>query len=239
MLAIITNSTYDGLCYHTDRVEGLLGKSVDRIHYDEAWFAYARFNPALPGTVRDADGAGHAGGPTVFATQSTHKLLAAFSQASMIHVRNGRSPVEHGRFNEAFMMHTSTSPLYPIIASLDVSSKMMDGPSGTVLTTECIDEAIRFRRMMARIGRELKDGMGKKDWWFGMWQPETVLDPRTGKTVHFADAHHDLLRDEPSCWVLHPERYVAWFFRARRRVLHARSHQGYRSDTRGKAGWFS
>ena len=204
-LAVITNSTYDGLCYDATRVEELLGKSVDRIQYDEAWFAYARFNPLYRDRFAMRIGGGQPGGPTVFATQSTHKLLAALSQASMIHVRNGRSPVEYGRFNEAFMMHTSTSPLYPVIASLDVSSKMMDGPSGNQLTTECIDEAIRFRRMMARIGRELGKGKGKKDWWFGIWQPDTVLDPRTGKTVPFADAHHDLLRDEPSLWVLHPE----------------------------------
>lgn len=63
----------------------------------------------------------------MFATQSTHKLLAAFSQASMIHVRDGRNPIDHQRFNEAFMMHASTSPFYPIIASNDISAAMMDG----------------------------------------------------------------------------------------------------------------
>jgi lysine decarboxylase/arginine decarboxylase len=203
-LAVVTNSTYDGLCYDATRVEDLLGKSVDRIQYDEAWYAYARFNPLYRNRFAMRKGDQIPGSPTVFATQSTHKLLAAFSQASMIHVRNGRNPIEHECFNEAFMMHTSTSPFYPIIASLDVSSKMMDGSSGTMLTTECIDEAIRFRRMMARIARELGKGKEKPDWWFGMWQPDIIRDPRTGKTVPFADAHHDLLRDEPSCWVLHP-----------------------------------
>ena len=102
------------------------------------------------------DGSKDEKGPTVFATQSTHKLLAALSQASMVHVRNGRVPIEHARFNEGFMMHSSTSPLYTIIASLDVSSKMMEGASGRVLTNESIDEAIRFRRMMARIRHEIE-----------------------------------------------------------------------------------
>jgi lysine decarboxylase/arginine decarboxylase len=206
-LAVVTNSTYDGLCYRATRVEELLGKSVDRIHFDEAWFAYARFNPLYRDRFAMRKETQQPGGPTVFATQSTHKLLAAFSQASMVHVRNGRSPVEHERFNEAFMMHTSTSPFYPIIASLDVSSKMMEGPSGIILTTDCIDEAIRFRRIMARIARELGSGKekGSKDWWFGIWQPDTIRDPATGNTLPFADAPHDLLRDEPSCWVLHPE----------------------------------
>ncbi len=72
--------------------------------------------------------------PTVFATQSTHKLLAALSQASFIHVRDGRRPIPHSIFNETFMMHASTSPLYPIIASNDVSAAMMDGPGGAALT---------------------------------------------------------------------------------------------------------
>src|SRR5208337_2726014 len=176
--AIITNSTYDGLCYHAKEVEALLGRSVDSIHFDEAWYAYARFNPLYTNRFAMRDGASDARGPTVFATQSTHKLLAALSQASMVHVRNGRIPIEHSRFNEGFMMHSSTSPLYTIIASLDISTKMMDGAPGRVLTTESIEEAIRFRRTMARVKCEIEgQGKGKsKDWWFGMWQPETVTD---------------------------------------------------------------
>jgi lysine decarboxylase/arginine decarboxylase len=122
----------------------------------------------------------------------------------MIHIRNGRAPVEHCRFNEGFMMHTSTSPLYTIIASLDVSSKMMDGAPGRLLTTESIEEAIRFRRTMARIEREIGTGKTKTDWWFPMWQPAWVTDPKSRKKVAFADAPLETLRDNPSCWVLHP-----------------------------------
>ena len=203
--AIITNSTYDGLCYHAAQVEDLLGKSVDSIHFDEAWYAYARFNPLYRDRFAMRDGVKNVKGPTVFATQSTHKLLAALSQASMVHIRNGRVPMEHGRFNEGFMMHSSTSPLYTIIASCDVASKMMDGAGGRVLTTESIEEAIRFRRIMARIHQEIGQMKTRKDWWFGMWQPDTVFDPVTKKKVAFADAQLDTLRDNPSCWMLHPE----------------------------------
>ncbi|MBP2134167.1 lysine decarboxylase/arginine decarboxylase [Methanomicrobium sp. W14] len=199
--AIITNSTYDGLCYQAVWVEKELGKSVDSIHFDEAWYGYARFNPLYRDRFAMRDGAKDPEGPTVFATQSTHKLLAALSQASMVHVRNGRVPVEHSRFNEAFMMNSSTSPLYTIIASCDVSSKMMDGASGRMLTQEPIEDAIRFRRMMARIKREVGTG---KDWWFGMWQPDHVTDMNTGKQIEFCDASLDLLGKNPSCWVLHP-----------------------------------
>jgi arginine decarboxylase len=202
--AIITNSTYDGLCYLATRVEELLQKSVDSIHFDEAWYGYARFNPLYRDRFAMRDGAKDLDGPTVFATQSTHKLLAALSQASMVHVRNGRVPIEHSRFNEGFMMHSSTSPLYTIMASLDVSSKMMDGAAGRALTTESIEEAIRFRRTMARVHREVCGSGKPKDWWFEMWQPERVIEPRTKKKIPFADAPLELLRDNPSCWVLHP-----------------------------------
>ncbi|MFH0967364.1 MAG: Orn/Lys/Arg decarboxylase N-terminal domain-containing protein [Methanobacteriota archaeon] len=202
--AIITNSTYDGLCYHAARVEDLLGQTVDRIHFDEAWYGYARFNPLYRDRFAMRDGARDPNGPTVFATQSTHKLLAALSQASMVHVRNGRVPIVHSRFNEGFMMHTSTSPLYTIIASLDVSAKMMDGPSGKILTDETIEEAIRFRRTMARIHREIGHLTTPTDWWFGMWQPDFVTDPKDGRTISFTDAPLETLRDNPSCWVLHP-----------------------------------
>lgn len=117
--AIITNSTYDGLCYNVTRVEELLGANVDRLHFDEAWYGYARFNPIYRDrhAIHGDPKAHTADKPTVFATQSTHKLLAALSRASFIHVRDGRKPIPHGIFNETFMMHASTSPNYAIIAS--------------------------------------------------------------------------------------------------------------------------
>jgi arginine decarboxylase len=95
-------------------------------------------------------------GPTLFATQSTHKLLAAFSQASMIHIRSSeRAPVEPDRFNEAYMMHASTSPFYPMIAGLDVAAAMMDGPGGSALTGESIHEAIDFRKRIGSLARAI------------------------------------------------------------------------------------
>lgn len=85
----------------------------------------------------------------VFATQSTHKLLAAFSQAAMVHVKNSqRQSLDIHHFNDAFLMHTSTSPNYPILASTDVASRMMAGRGGRALLQETIEEAITFRRLM-------------------------------------------------------------------------------------------
>jgi arginine decarboxylase len=171
-LAVITNSTYDGTMYDIERLIGSLGDQVEHILLDEAWIPYAPFHPIYAGRFAMS----HVGGddsPTVFASTSTHKMLAAFSQASMIHVRQGRIPVPRPRFNEAFMMHSSTSPQYNIIASLDVATKMMEGAGGRALMSETIQEALDFRAEIQRFG---DDRQNADDWWFTPWQPTNQLD---------------------------------------------------------------
>jgi arginine decarboxylase len=198
--SIITNSTYDGLCYSARRLTELLDPSVDRIHFDEAWYAYARFNPlyrerhAMHGDPKDHKG------PTTFATHSTHKLLAALSQASFLHIRDGRSAIPHARFNESYMLHASTSPLYPIIVSNDITTAMMDGPGGPTLTNESIQEAVSFRQTMGRVHKQFAD---KNTWFFRTWNADTVKSP-SGRKVAFEDADPQQLATDPQCWVLHP-----------------------------------
>lgn len=178
-LAVVTNSTYDGLCYNAEMVKQALGDSVEVLHFDEAWYAYAAFHEFYAGrygmgTQCDAHS------PLVFSTHSTHKLLAAFSQASMIHVQDGGArQLDRDRFNEAFMMHISTSPQYGIIASLDVASAMMEGPAGRSLIQETFDEALSFRRALAN----LRQNLAVDDWWFSIWQP----DQTGGEGVHTGD----------------------------------------------------
>lgn len=201
--AVITNSTYDGLCYDVERVEALIGKSVDRLHFDEAWYGYARFNPLYAGryAMRGDPAAPRADGPTLFATQSTHKLLAALSQASYIHIRDGRRPIDHARFNEAFMMHASTSPQYAIIASNDIAAAMMDGPSGESLTGESIAEAIAFRQTLARLNAEFE---AKGEWFFSAWQPDVVDEGKGHRKTAFHLADPKKLAHDADAWVLHP-----------------------------------
>ncbi len=169
-LAVVTNSTYDGLCYNAELIKQMLGNSVEVLHFDEAWYAYAAFHPFFAG--RYAMGTScTADSPLVFSTHSTHKLLAAFSQASMIHVQDGGArQLDRDRFNEAFMMHISTSPQYSILASLDVASAMMEGPAGRSLLQEMFDEALSFRRAMANLRKHI----AADDWWFSIWQPPQV-----------------------------------------------------------------
>ena len=199
--AVVTNSTYDGLCYNAVRAQTLLEQSSDRIHFDEAWYGYARFNPMYTDHfAMRGDPAAHRG-PTVFATHSTHKLLAALSQASYIHVRDGKGAIDHHRFNQAYMMHTTTSPLYAIVASNDITSAMMDGSGGRSLTQEVIEEAVDFRQVVGRLWRTFAD---KKDWFFKPWNVETVRNPTNDHQVAFEDAPVDLLCRNQGPWVLHP-----------------------------------
>lgn len=200
--AVLTNCTYDGICYDAERAERLLGSSAERLHFDEAWYGYARFHPLYRGrhAMRGAPEA-HAG-PTVIATQSTHKMLAALSQASLIHVRDGaggRGAVDHRRFNEAFMMHGTTSPLYSIVASNEVAAAMMDDVAGQCLVEEAVREAVAFRQTLARFALEFS---GRGDWFFSPWNAPEVVDPARGGAVPFAAAAADLLCGDPACWVL-------------------------------------
>ena len=172
-LMVVTNSTYDGLCYNVDSIKQLLGNTVDVLHFDEAWYAYANFHEFYDGyhaiSSSQPSRSPHA---ITFATQSTHKLLAAFSQSSMIHIQNSTDgQLDMTRFNDAFMMHTSTSPQYGIIASCDVAAAMMEQPGGRALVQETIDEALSFRRAMNGVRKQL-DG----SWWFDVWQPEVMVD---------------------------------------------------------------
>ena len=198
--AVLTNCTYDGICYHAGKVQKELEQSVNHIHFDEAWYAYARFNRMY----RDhyamrGDPAIHRGA-TVYATHSTHKLLNALSQSSYIHVRKGRDYVGFDCFNQAYMMQSTTSPLYAICASNDISTKMMD-ECGSPLTREVIEEAVDFRQALARLEREFRE---KGSWFFAPWNPPEVSDPVTGKKYAFADAPRDLLVTEQECWKLKP-----------------------------------
>lgn len=159
--AVVTNSTYDGLFYNTGFIKNTL--DVKSIHFDSAWVPYTNFSPIYQGLAGMSGG--RTEGKVIYETQSTHKLLAAFSQASMIHVKG---EINEATFNEAFMMHTSTSPFYPIVASTETAAAMMRGNVGHRLIDESIDRAIRFRKEIKRL-REESDS-----WFFDVWQPENI-----------------------------------------------------------------
>src|SRR6201995_4132142 len=202
--AVVTNSTYDGLCYDVDRVVAELAKSTPRIHFDEAWYAYAKFHDIYKGRFAMGVPDEMPDRPAIFSTQSTHKMLAAFSMASMVHVKlSPRAPLEFDQFNESFMMHGTTSPFYPMIASIDVATAMMDEPAGSTLMEETIQDAISFRKAMASVAHRLKAEEGG-GWFFGMFQPDYVKDAANGEIFRFEDAPDSLLTQSAQCWTLKP-----------------------------------
>lgn len=204
--AVVTNCTYDGFCYNVNDVVTHLGSSVPRIHFDEAWFAYAKFHPLYKGRFAMGVDDDMPNRPTLFAVQSTHKMLPALSMASMIHVkRSERAPLSFDDFNESFMMHGTTSPYYPIIASIDVAVSMMQGEAGLSLVNESIEEAIAFRQAVVRVKRDLAALEGDGSWFFDVLQPTETVDPVSGKRYPFCEAPLEHLNSNPDAWVLHED----------------------------------
>ncbi|RPI90572.1 MAG: lysine decarboxylase, partial [Planctomycetaceae bacterium] len=168
----ITQSTYDGIMYNVETIKELLDGKIDSLHFDEAWLPHAAFH--------DFYGDYHAIGADrqrcadsmIFSTQSTHKLLAGLSQASQILVQDSETrKLDQHLFNESYLMHTSTSPQYAIIASCDIAAAMMEPPGGTALVGESLLEALDFRRAMRKVDEEWG-----ADWWFKVWGPDDLSE---------------------------------------------------------------
>jgi ornithine decarboxylase len=176
--------TYDGTIYSAEMIIARIGHLCDYILFDEAWAGFMKFHPLYAG--RFAMGLKELGpdSPGIIATQSTHKQLASFSQASQIHmkdrhIRGQKRRVEHRRFNESFMQHASTSPFYPLFASLDVGAQMMKGRSGEVLWDDTIRLGIELRKKMRAVRREFeeKETRAERRWFFEPFVPERVAIP--------------------------------------------------------------
>ena len=173
----LTQSTYDGVLYNTETVKGMLDGYVENIHFDEAWLPHAAFHPFYGTYHSMGKNRARPKEAVVYATQSIHKLLAGISQASHVLVQDSQTvKLDKHLFNEAYLMHSSTSPQYSIIASCDVAAAMMEPPGGTALVEESIAEALDFRRAMRKIDEEYGD-----DWWFKVWGPDKLVDEGIGR----------------------------------------------------------
>jgi arginine decarboxylase len=172
----ITQSTYDGVVYNVEMIKEMLDGRVDSLHFDEAWLPHATFHDFYKNMHAVGRDRNRPKKSLVFATQSTHKLLAGISQASQILVQDSEErKLDPTCFNESYLMHTSTSPQYAIIASCDVAAAMMEPPGGTALVEESIAEAIDFRRAMLKVDEEYGH-----DWWFKVWGPDHLSDSGIG-----------------------------------------------------------
>ena len=151
-LAIIQLGTYDGTIYNARQVVDKIGHLCDYILFDSAWVGYEQFIPMMKDCspllleLNEND-------PGIIVTQSVHKQQAGFSQTSQIHkkdkhIKGQDRYCNHKRFNNAFMLHASTSPFYPLFAALDVNAKMHEGKSGQRMWLDCVKTGIEARKMI-------------------------------------------------------------------------------------------
>lgn len=149
-MLVLTTATYEGVLYPINEIAKLCEANGMLFYADEAWAPYLRFHPYyrysphanILSRYNATDGGAH------FIVQSTHKALAAFSQASMIHVSKGFFRLlqddrfrwlserfrigrkgSYARFRhellEVLRYWHSTSPHYPMMATLDCAGVQM------------------------------------------------------------------------------------------------------------------
>ena len=215
-LACIQLCTYDGTIYNVQKVLERIGHLCEYVLWDEAWIGYNAFHPLFKNhSPMRLENLGPEM-PGLFSTQSVHKQGAGFSQASQIHkrddhIRGQRRFIEHKRFNDAFLMHASTSPFYPLFASLDVNAKVHEGKAGEMLWDRCIELGIETRKKLRELGRHY-DSIGQnreEKWFFDPFVPDVVTIRGSQFTqdltdVPWEDLPTDLLKREQQCWNFHP-----------------------------------
>jgi arginine/lysine/ornithine decarboxylase len=216
-MACIQLCTYDGTVYNVRKVMEKLGHLCDYVLWDEAWIGYNAFHPLFEGhsPMRLKDLGPDM--PGLFSTQSVHKQGAGFSQASQIHkrdehIRGQKRFIDHKRFNESFLLNASTSPFYPLFASLDVNAKIHEGKAGEMLWDRCIELGIEARKKLREFGhRYAKLGRtGQEKWFFDPFVPDVVTVKGSKFTADLTDARWeslptDVLKREQQCWAFDPK----------------------------------
>lgn len=187
-MLLLTNCTFDGLVYNVRRVmEECLAIKPDLIFlWDEAWFAFAAFNPVYrmrtamfsaadlrqryrseeykkeyqafkqkSESFNEQDWLNNRLYPDpelarvrVYSTHSTHKTLTSLRQGSMIHIHDQDfRQKSKAAFDEAYMTHTSTSPNYQILASLDMGRRQVE-LEGYGLVHKQLETAMTLRELL-------------------------------------------------------------------------------------------
>lgn len=216
-LACIQLATYDGTVYNVSKVLEKIGHLCDYMLWDEAWIGYNAFHPLYKNhsPMRVSNLTPEM--PGLFSTQSVHKQGAGFSQASQIHKRDEhlqgqRRFIEHKRFNESFLMHVSTSPFYPLFASLEVNARVHEGKGGEVLWDRCIELGIEVRKKLREFAKFYGEtGRGEQEkWFFDPFVPDvvTIKDSafiEDATNVAWEQLPTDVLKREQQCWRFDPE----------------------------------
>jgi ornithine decarboxylase len=216
-LACIQLATYDGTVYNVRKVLERIGHLCDYVLWDEAWIGYNAFHPLFedhsPMRLQNLEPE-MAG---LFSTQSVHKQGAGFSQASQIHkrdehIRGQKRYIEHKRFNESFLIHASTSPFYPLFASLDVNAKVHEGKAGEMLWDRCIELGIETRKKLRAFEHHYRlNGQSEQEkWFFDPFVPDVVTIRGSRfigdmTDVAWEELPTDVIKREQQCWNFHPE----------------------------------
>ncbi len=217
-LAIIEQCSYDGTIYNAQMILDRIGHLCDYILFDEAWAGFMKFHPLFAGHYAMGLDSLGPDDPGIIATQSTHKQLAGFSQASQIHVKSRHIAgqprhVTERRFNEAYLLHASTSPFYPLFSSLDVGAQMMKGRNGFHLWNDATRLAVDTRKAIRKVLHDYEAHGGRggssSPWFFDPFVPDVVTvtgSPHTADLhdVPWEDVPTKVLLAEQQCWQLRP-----------------------------------
>ncbi|MBU3023989.1 aminotransferase class V-fold PLP-dependent enzyme [Aestuariibacter sp. A3R04] len=142
-LIVLTGCTYDGLLTDLQQVVSLGHAHGMKVFIDEAWFAYSLFHPYFRHYSAINSGAD-------YITHSAHKVVSAFSQASFIHVND--PDFDKDFFKEVYSIHTSTSPKYQLIASLDVCRQQLE-MEGYKILNELLSNVAEFKEQVSRFSK--------------------------------------------------------------------------------------
>lgn len=157
-LAVIQLGTYDGSIYNAQQVVERIGHLCDYILFDSAWVGYEQFipmmkdsSPLLIPNLGPED-------PGIFVVQSTHKGQIGLSQASQIHkkdahIKGQKRYIDHKRMNHAYLKYSSTSPMYPLYASIDINARMQEGEAGKKLWHDLLVDLVAVRKRLINEGK--------------------------------------------------------------------------------------
>lgn len=159
-LAVIQLGTYDGTIANAKKIIEKIGHLCDYILFDSAWVGYEQFIPMMKNSSPLIPELGP-DDPGILVVQSVHKQQAGFSQASYIHkkdshIKGQKRYINHKRFNNAYMKYASTSPFYPLFASLDVNAKMQEGEAGKRLWHDCLVTSINARKELLKHNSKIR-----------------------------------------------------------------------------------
>lgn len=139
-MVILVSPSYCGVSSDLETIAQIAHARNVPVYVDEAWGPHFHFHPALPRSAMDSGVDG--------AVASTHKVLGAFTQSAVLHIKGPR--VDHGRLAATVGMAQTSSPAAFILATIDGCRRQMT-LNGRKLLDTAIDLAADARRRLQRI----------------------------------------------------------------------------------------